>query len=522
MKRKMAYTGLVLVMVVTASGCSGNDGAPGNQNQNLNNTNTDTDGGVGQDGGQTQNDAAVVQDPLCPQGQTCGDRTGNGHLACLIDGELPGGLQTGCAGGDGCDGNYSCSYTDEQQTTSACVRNCGECPVNTECAEVVGGYLGCMTASGGIPAGAQTDCAGTGCTGNATCWTSTDGSGSVCIQNCSGCTVGSCLEDEVCGEGGLCERVPCTPGSCAGELICYDGWCIKDPGPAPGGGPGPTCTLPPLQCTAGAALCGELIQFDPTNLPTDVGFDSLLGYIDYPENGETEVNQYRSWLRRDLVMLIKYAAAKTACKAVGWTFGNGGALGLIDMSEANGDIPGTSVGSPGHPSGTHTDGFDIDLAYFQVDTSDNAARPVCNHYDGSAEAYHCTEPPHLLDPWRTALFIGALMEHPSLRVIGADGQIGGMIDYCINDLCADGYLSGTPCSPNYLLAYEPVNDNRGWFLFHHHHFHVSFSQPSYKSSDVGTGSSASSCLIPGCDQDALESWLRPVYGPRLVPMSLVR
>ena len=84
-----------------------------------------------------------------------------------------------------------------------------------------------------------------------------------------------------------------------------------------------------------------LVPFDP-----DTGY----GYWDYPLNGETETNQYRSYVRRDVMMLVKYAAAMTACQSEGWSFGNGGPLGLGDMSEADGAIPGTSVGSPGHPS----------------------------------------------------------------------------------------------------------------------------------------------------------------------------
>ena len=73
-----------------------------------------------------------------------------------------------------------------------------------------------------------------------------------------------------------------------------------DPGPGPGVGPGPSCpNLPPLQCSG--ADCDDLVPFDP-----DYGD----GYIDYPENGETWTNQYRSYIRRDLMMLIKYATAK--------------------------------------------------------------------------------------------------------------------------------------------------------------------------------------------------------------------
>ena len=51
-----------------------------------------------------------------------------------------------------------------------------------------------------------------------------------------------------------------------------------------------------------------------------------------------------------------------------WTFSNGAELGLGDMSEANGAIPGASQGSPGHPEGTHVNGHDMDIGYYQLGT----------------------------------------------------------------------------------------------------------------------------------------------------------
>ena len=131
-----------------------------------------------------------------------------------------------------------------------------------------------------------------------------------------------------------------------------------------------------------ATTCGELVAFNPRQGP---------GYDDYPINGESVANQYRSYLRRDLMMAILHAAAVVECKAAGWA-GNGGPLGLGDMSEVNGAIPGTAMGSPGHPAGTHTDGRDIDLAYFQAGTPDNRLRPVCPDTEGQNQN-HCVAHP---------------------------------------------------------------------------------------------------------------------------------
>ena len=285
---------------------------------------------------------------------------------------------------------------------------------------------------------------------------------------------GTCDSGQTCVDGG-CED-DCSSshpdGYCPAGMTCEDGVCRLGDGPGPG--PGPTCSdLPPLECDGSTTFCGELIQFDPTNNPDDDDYDPMLGYIDYPENGESWSNQYRSWLRRDTIMMIQYAAAVVACKTVDWETGNGMPLGLIDMSEENGAIPGTSIGSPGHPGGTHVNGHDIDLAYFQTGSRDNQARPVCEHSTGGRDAYHCTAPPHLLDPWRNALFIAALAEHPRLRVIGMDGQVGPLVEAALATLCEDGWVEGSACRST-PLAYEVTDSGRGWYLFHHHHMHVSY------------------------------------------------
>ncbi len=238
----------------------------------------------------------------------------------------------------------------------------------------------------------------------------------------------------------------------------------------PGDPPGPPCdNLPSIYCIGNSDYCGELVQFDP---PMGEG------YIDYPMNGETWENQYRSYIRRDLKMLIDYATAKVACKCDDWSYGNFAPLGLIDMSEENGSIPGSSVGYPGHPPGTHENGRDIDTAYYQLYTDDNKGRVVGLNYD-----YHLVEPPYNFDKWRTALFISYLSEHPRLRVVGVDGQIGLVLDGTgdqmgtFDDLVSQGWID--PVHREYIpLAYEVEDQGWGWFRFHHHHMHVSMNPVS--------------------------------------------
>ncbi len=379
----------------------------------------------------------------------------------------------------------------------------GTCSCDTDC-PAVGGQAGiCVFGVCMIQASAACSAAGSTaeCPTGSRCWGLTDYDGAICWPDCSAFTCGgTCDGDGSCvpSSGMDCDYscgayCSCQPGDCAADEQCVNGLCeptTTPTGTGPGVGPGPTCTsLPALECTGGATYCAELVPFEPVQGP---------GYDNYPINGETSTNQYRSYLRRDTMMLIQYATAKVACKTAGWTSGDNWPLGLGDMSESDGSIPGTSVGSPGHPSGTHTNGFDIDLAYYQTGQSDNHLRPICDHYENGQDVYHCTSAPTSLDAWRSALFIGYLAEHPSLRVIGVDGQAGGPITAALNQLCTDGWIDAAACQ-NVSLAYEVTNQGYGWFQFHHHHMHVSMSQPSYKSAlHTPAPLGAMPCHVPGC------------------------
>lgn len=252
-------------------------------------------------------------------------------------------------------------------------------------------------------------------------------------------------------------------------------------GAVPDLGLAPICNnLPSLECNGDDAYCTEIVPFEPTNGP---------GYINYPVNGETWDEQYRSYLRRDLMMVIKYASAKVMCMSEGWDYHQFEILGLGDMSEMDGAIPGTSEGNPGHPLGTHQDGNDIDVAYYQMDIQSawpklrndevenegNLLDYVCKYTKFGINIYHCTEPPYLLDPWRTALFIAYLAEHPNLRVIGVDGQVGPVVEKALGQLVQVGWIDAD-LREQIPLAYETTNENKGWFLYHHHHLHISMQE----------------------------------------------
>ena len=139
-------------------------------------------------------------------------------------------------------------------------------------------------------------------------------------------------------------------------------------------------------------------------------------------------------------------------------------VGLLDMSQRDGDTPGRMRGQLRHPEGTHVNGNDIDIAYYQTG-DDNLGRPVCVN-----DNYFCTADPILLDDERSAYFIVQLFDSPLTRVIGVDTLIAPRLQAALPGLEDAGLITSTQRSRfNQKLAYGD-----GW-PFHHHHMHLSWS-----------------------------------------------
>jgi hypothetical protein len=158
------------------------------------------------------------------------------------------------------------------------------------------------------------------------------------------------------------------------------------------------------------------------------------------------------------------------------------------MSEEDGSTPGTNIGDLRHPPGTHEHGNDIDTAYYQLFSPDNLVRPVGDSYIGTENQNHLVGDPYALDVWRTALFIAYLSEHPHLRVIGVDGQIGLILEPALNQLVTLGWID-QDLLDSIPLAYEVTNQGHGWFFHHHHHMHISmrfiYFGDGFESGDTG-------------------------------------
>lgn len=418
----------------------------------------------------------------CYPASVNGQPTGFLNGYCLINGCQPG----QCPEGSVCEVIYA-------DGSAACMATCDETPAcrDTEgyaCYEQGICFPGCAD---WIPCPTGYACGDKG----------------FCVPDCS---PGDCTGGLVCDvESGECVDPPCTPGSCPNGLVCSEasGKCIPDLSGGPGAGPGPSCPdLPKKDCVQEPAYCGELLPFEPVTGP---------GYDNYPINGETASNQYRSYARRDLIMLVKWATAYVECKAADWDTGNGFPLGLGDMSEADGSIPGTSCGYPGHPAGTHEDGYDIDIAYYQNSLTgqpNNYLRSVCDYTIDGVNQYHCVSEPYMMDIWRTALFLGALFSSPRTRVIGVDGMAGATLSQALDVLCDQGWVPAEGCEPaNQDLACEVEEgvdgglcweeNGSGWFYHHHHHMHLSLwglAGNSWKKDSTEAEEDAKSCVDPGC------------------------
>jgi len=222
--------------------------------------------------------------------------------------------------------------------------------------------------------------------------------------------------------------------------------------------------IPPRDCVGNAEYCAELVHFDPPLGP---------GYVDLPVHDETWENQYRSWVRRDLGMLIRHAAATVHCASRDWPGGNGAPLVLAEASEDDGNTPGTRVGELAHPPGSHSWGNDIDVGYYQTALyPDNGIRAICYHYEHGREALRCTRAPHALDARRTALFTAIVAAHPRTRCIGVDGMVGPLLREAQAGLLAEGVITAEQYEAH-KLCFETEDMKLGWYRSHHHHVHVS-------------------------------------------------
>jgi hypothetical protein len=281
-----------------------------------------------------------------------------------------------------------------------------------------------------------------------------------------------CGAFKVCGGDNVC--VPeCTISPCGDHLTCHDsGVCVTDLNDVPAVFTG-DCEIPAYRCPDDDESCDEMVTFDPRE---------TAWYVDLPVNGETADNQTRSYIREHLRKLIDYASSLTQCRSQNFPLGNDMPLHLLDMSLKDGRMPQTPSGEDAHPAGSHSNGQELDISYYQL-AADNEARAPCDFYDiNGANQARCMSEPSTLDVWRTALFIGYLHDSLYVTAVGIDGMMAPYINDAISIYCDHGVLTNRVCNGPIksplksrwsVVAYETEDDGRGWFRFHHHHLHVS-------------------------------------------------
>ncbi len=227
-----------------------------------------------------------------------------------------------------------------------------------------------------------------------------------------------------------------------------------------------TCKLPPRRCGDGTD-CMKLEEMLPRS-----GGDGFKVYT---------LSQW-AWLRRDTFQLVKYASAATNCVMPGsWP------ISMADGSAKDGTTPKDSKGKYRHPPGSHNNGVDIDVAYYQTGTKDNDPRPVCDETNNAGiKVNHCTESPNTLDLPRSTFFLGKIFESGRIRVCGVDGKIGPIMMAEAAKQNQKGLISNRALKTMKVRTrWEITNTGQGWFLSHHHHVHVSTIYLGYTKHKTG-------------------------------------
>jgi len=177
------------------------------------------------------------------------------------------------------------------------------------------------------------------------------------------------------------------------------------------------------------------------------------------------------WLRRELLMLIRFALAETRAKFPGTK-----PLGLLDMSQSDGITPGYDIDNPRHPESTYDQGGNIDMAYFTTLATSgaiefNQARVICDANGGSNDGSYCSPgaaQTHVVDLERQVYFMAKLFESARVRVIGVDRVLAPLLRAEAERQLGLGWIT----TASRQAFQSKLGFGEGW-PFHHHHIHVS-------------------------------------------------
>jgi len=182
-----------------------------------------------------------------------------------------------------------------------------------------------------------------------------------------------------------------------------------------------------------------------------------------PDGYHLETYGNYRWLRRELIMLVRYAIHEVQQR-----FPGADRVGLIDMCDKDGVTPGYDIGAPRHPETTHDQGGNIDIAYYQTD-GDSSGDVVCGPNGSDSDGEYCTSVARtVMDVEKQTYFMAQLAKHPRLRAIGIDTLLAGLIKAEAQRQRDLGWFS----SEVYERLVGSLAYGDGW-PYHQHHIHVS-------------------------------------------------
>lgn len=163
------------------------------------------------------------------------------------------------------------------------------------------------------------------------------------------------------------------------------------------------------------------------------------------------------------------------------------AIGVADLSQEDGQIPGTDVGAPRHPAPSHSNGFSVDLTYFRKDGRTLEDSPAC-----PSKTREFCEGPHDVDVMPTAQLFALLARTERLVQIIIDPMMEADLAGALETLAKTG-TPGAAIASKLLTSGIP---------FHADHFHVSVSRACYDGRD-NDGDGKTDLDDPSCT-DALD------------------
>lgn len=169
------------------------------------------------------------------------------------------------------------------------------------------------------------------------------------------------------------------------------------------------------------------------------------------------------WGRCELVALIVDAAS-----AIHAEMPDVSPIGVADLSQEDGEIPGTDVGVPRHPAPSHTKGFSADITYFRRNGKTLEDSPACVTKNGD----FC-DGSHDVDVVPTARLFAYLARSKRLAQIIVDPMMMDDLGAALDALAQDG-VDGATTARGLLTTNVPL---------HTDHFHFSVSRACYDGKD---------------------------------------